>query len=259
MMGRRTRISRTAARALALAGMSLLAGCVNPFDPRVATVRGVSSPPPVPNSASKVVELFAWCWSNRAYQEYTEIFSDDFRFQFSQRDTAGQSERGEFLNREQELEIAKHLFVEGNATNPPATSIVLTIDRNLIDSPDSRQGKNPKWHREIATQVTLTIRTDEQDFQVLGSARFFLVRGDSVLIPPELMTRFSQDSTRWWIERWEDETQGGESATRSRGDALAATGRGSAPLPRGTAGRLGAGNTVLNISLTRLKLAYLSP
>jgi hypothetical protein len=107
--------------------------------------------------------------------------------------------------------------------------------------------------------VTLTIRTDEQDFQVLGSARFFLVRGDSVAIPPELNTRFGQDSTRWWIERWEDETQGGDAATRSRGDALAATGRAGTPLPRGTVGALGAGNTVLNISLTRLKLAYLSP
>lgn len=208
-----TNLRRPLRLAAALLALAALAGCFNPFAPRVATVRGVSTPPPVPNSAVKVVELFAWCWNNRAYQEYSEIFTDDFRFQFSEVDTSGTGGRGEFLTREEELEVARHLFIEGTAAAPPATSITLDLDRNLIDEPDSRPGKHPKWHREISTNVTLRIQTD-QDYQVTGRARFFLVRGDSALIPEDLEDRFRPDSTRWWIERWEDETSGGGTAAR---------------------------------------------
>jgi hypothetical protein len=46
---------------------------------------------------------------------------------------------------------------------------------------------------------------------VTGSALFYVVRGDSALIPSEFGTRFRGDSTRWWIERWEDETAGASS------------------------------------------------
>ena len=204
----------------ALALVTTVTGCFNPFYPEIAKVRGKSEPAPVPSSATGVVDLFRWCWNNRAYQEYTEIYDANFRFQFSARDTAGETGRGEFLNREAELETARHLFVEGTATEPPAQSISLTLDQTLRDGPDSRQGKNPKWHREIQTDVQLLIKTDNQDFQVTGRATFFVVRGDSVTIPTELTDRFKPDSTRWWIERWEDETMSDAGGSAARGPRI---------------------------------------
>jgi len=39
--------------------------------------------------------------------------------------------------------------------------------------------------------------------------RFHLVRGDSALLPQELLDRGARrDSTRWYVERWDDETVG---------------------------------------------------
>src|SRR6185436_7555116 len=151
-----------AALGIAAAALTLAAatGCFNPFSPRTRSERAVSSPPPVPSSPDQVIELFAWCWRNRAYQEYTEIFTDDFRFQFSVRDTAGQGGRGEFLDRTAELETARHLFIEGNANEPPARSITLEFTGTLRPEPDSRDGQNglikkTPWHYQIATDVLL--------------------------------------------------------------------------------------------------------
>lgn len=62
--------------------------------------------------------------------------------------------------------------------------------------------------------MVLRIDTDEEDFAVTGAMRFFLVRGDSALIPEDLAKRgVGADPNRWYIERWEDETVG-EAATR---------------------------------------------
>jgi hypothetical protein len=46
-----------------------------------------------------------------------------------------------------------------------------------------------------------------QVYMLTGRFTFFCVRGDSVAIPPELASAgVGPDSTRWWIERWEDAT-----------------------------------------------------
>lgn len=193
-----------------LLGPVSLAGCFNPFDPRIAPGRGISEPAPVPNSPQNVLRLFEWCWDHRAIQEYREIFTDDFEFQFGSADSSGNVERPQALTREEELATAENLFVRGSAREPPANSIQLSFDSNLFALPDSRPGKNSRWHREIATNVTLAIDTDAENFRVHGVARFFVVRGDSAVIPQELLERgFSKtDSTRWYIERWNDETIG---------------------------------------------------
>lgn len=57
-----------------------------------------------------------------------------------------------------------------------------------------------------------------------GAARFFLVRGDSAQIPADLLSRGAlPDSTRWYLERHEDETaQTGSVLTAARSPRLAA-------------------------------------
>jgi hypothetical protein len=207
--------------ALPLAAL-LLAGCFNPFDPLVARGRaGVSDPAPVPSRPELIVRLFEWCWEHRSITDYEEVFSDDFLFAFAATDSAGRAFQGAVLTRNDEIETARHLFV-GGGTSPPANSISLQLDQNLFAEQDTRPGKrDTTYHREIVTNVVLRIETEGESFQVIGAARFFVVRGDSALIPQDLVDRgFRPDPARWYIERWEDETLGSEganSAVRDRG------------------------------------------
>jgi hypothetical protein len=203
------RIVRAWPVALLLLGMS---GCFNPFDPRIAPTTGIYVPPPTPNSPQNVIRLFEWCWKNRDITVYKEILTEDFRFVFALGDSAGNQFRDEPVTREMELNIARNLFVGGGSA-PPASSIFLVLDPTLRALPDSRPGKNPKWHNEIVTSVDLSIKTDGgAEYRIMGNARFFVVRGDSARIPQEL--GFRPDSTRWYIDQWNDETlQGGAAAT----------------------------------------------
>jgi hypothetical protein len=181
-----------------------LAGCFNPFDPRIAPTTGIYIPPPTPNSAQNVIRLFEWCWRNRDITTYEQIFTADFRFVFALGDSAGNLFRDEPVTRDMELNIARNLFV-GGGTASPASSILLNLDPTLRALPDSRPGKNPIWHNEIVTGVDLTIKTEAgAEYHIQGNARFFVVRGDSARIPEELGLK--SDSTRWYIDQWNDET-----------------------------------------------------
>jgi hypothetical protein len=221
-----------------------LTGCLNPFNPLIAKNRvGATDPPPYPSRPDQVVRLFEWCWDHRSIAEYEEIFTEDFQFEFAATDTAGNAFRDRALTRFDEIETARHLFV-GGGTSPPANSITLQLDQNLISQPDSRPGKqDTTYFQEIITSVVLRIKTDEEEFQVTGAARFFMVRGDSALIPAELVARgFHSDPGRWYIQRWEDETvgtAGANSAVRDRGWAGLAARR-----PGADAGREARGTAV---------------
>lgn len=197
----------------ALIATMALSGCWNPFSPRIATGRGISTPPPSPDSPSGVLRLFEWCYNNRAAAEYRELFTDDYRFIFSLLDSAGQEFRTTPWTREDELISTTQLFVGGSADQAPASSIVLQLDNSFFVFPDSRYIQwDPKgrWHKRVNTRVVLNIRTtDGNAIDIQGEARFYLVRGDSALIPEELRLRgFGPDSNRWYIQRWDDETVG---------------------------------------------------
>jgi hypothetical protein len=199
----------TPSRNLRRAGLGLLlllglGGCFNPFDPRIAPTTGVYVPPPTPDSPQGVVRLFAWCYNNRDATTYQQLFTSDYVFVFAAGDSAGNQYRDDPLDREEEVNIARNLF-EGGGTASPAASITLVLDATLYPLDDSRVGKNPKWHKEVPTSVNLTIETEEGvQYNVTGNATFFVVRGDSAKIPSDLSLK--PDSTRWYIERWEDYT-----------------------------------------------------
>ncbi len=186
-------------------GACVASGCFNPFDPRVSRVTGISQQPPEPSSAVGVLRLYEWCWNHRDPDRYRELFTDDYQFQFATADTAGNAYRDRALNREEELDIAANIFVRGNATTPPPSSISLVFDPNLVALPDGRRGKDGRVHKEIAAETLL--RFEDPAYEIKGTTRFFVVRGDSALLPQELIDRgFRRDSTRWYIERVEDET-----------------------------------------------------
>lgn len=204
------RIRRIACASLVVLLLPGVSGCFNPFDPRLAPTTGIYVPPPTPNSPQNVIRLFEWCWKNRDITVYEEIFTDDYRFILALGDSAGNLGRDEPVTRETELRIARNLFVGGGAA-APAASITLVLDPTLRALPDSRAGKNPKWHNEIVTSVDLSIKTEDGvEYRIQGNARFFVVRGDSAMIPSEL--GFGPDSTRWYIDQWHDETLQGVAA-----------------------------------------------
>ena len=108
--------------------------------------------------------------------------------------------------------MTKRLFGAEESSAPPAQQVTLVFDTNLYPMPDSRPGKqNTTWHREIRTSVDLTLDFGSQVQRVTGYARFYVVRGDSAALPSYLGDRVVRDSTRWYIERWEDETLEGAS------------------------------------------------
>jgi len=200
---RRRWTGRAGQLALALA----VAGCSG------SRSRHLTQPVPDPGfratSPASAVRLFEWCWDHRNLDRYRELISDDFLFACAPADSAGGAFPGGALTRFDEIESARHLFV-GAGTRPRANSITLQLDQNLVAERDGRPGKgNTTYHQAIVTWYMLRIETDADDFQVTGAARFFLTRGDSALIPADLVALgFRPDSTCWYIERWEDETLG---------------------------------------------------
>ena len=209
----------------------MLAGCFNPFSPRVLNQR-VTSTAPTPNSPQNAVKLFEWCWVNRGVDEYRELFTDDYVFISAEKDSAGNESRDIQARRDDEVQTAENMFI-GSPEKAPAEQITLLFDQNLIAFPDSRPGKNPWWHKQIRTSVNLKVRIDSGNtVEVTGNALFFLTRGDSAAIPQELIDRglkpapgdtTSSQALRWWIDRWEDETLAPAAGIRSA-DVRAAQG-----------------------------------
>ena len=193
-----------------LAALALLvsAGCDNPFKPRIGYAPVAVEPPPRPNSPQGLMNLFRWCWENRSIAEYEELFTDDFRFVFSDVEAVGNPP----ILRDEEIAIARRIFVDGGASEPRAKRIEMTfVNQPLIPIADTRPNKPDPWHKLVQTRVRLTVElADPQPIQIDGDVNFFVVRGDSALIPDELLQRgFTPNPGRWYIERWEDKTGSG--------------------------------------------------
>lgn len=184
------------------------AGCYNPFDPRLASRGTNSRPAPLANSPTGVVDLFQWCWQNRSYDEYKDIFTDNYRFEFASGDSAGTYYSGTPWTRSDELATAQHIFITGTPSQPPATSVTLTFTQDLSVDTDPRDGKrDTTYHRQITALVNLRVYFAETGFEVTGPVYFNVIRGDSAIIPQELLDRgVTHDKNRWYIERWVDGT-----------------------------------------------------
>lgn len=191
----------------------VLAGCASKVaDPNAAAFSGNGSTVPVasrlqPDSPQHLVQAFVGAVSHRDIDTYRTLFTDDYEFVFATSDSAGNVYVGRRMMRLDEIETANHLFVTGTANEPPATRILLTISGTSIPEPDSRPGKTYPFHQEIKLDFVLSVDTVTEFYRISGALRFFIVRGDSAAIPPDLAARgFHPDPSRWWIERWEDES-----------------------------------------------------
>ena len=196
----------TSARALLVAVVALvLSGCS--VEHRVTGPFPWQPQPPVADSPTNAIRRFEWGWNRRDLGRLENLLTDDFRFVFALGDSAGNVFRDDPFGREELLVCLRNLFTGGGSA-PPATSIQLVLDPTLRALPDSRPGKHPVWHKEIVTSVDLAIVTaDGAEYRIMGNARFFVVRGDSALIPQG--SGLEPDSTRWFIQQWNDETLSG--------------------------------------------------
>ncbi len=242
---------RLVACGLALTVLSLgLAGCFDPFSPRIATGIGIAQKKPVPNTPEGVILLFQWCYRNRALAEYKEIFTDDYVFTFSALDPFGAPYRDRPWRREDELISAERLFVTGNAGEEAATAITLNFGNTLVDFADDRRGKDPRYHRSVNVRVVLDVQRPSDVLNVDGDAKFYVVRGDSAAIPPEI--HLQPDSLRWYIEGWEDNTVQSAAAAHARPTA-------STPVTRGLrAADPAAAAPTHSLSFGQLKALYRS-
>ena len=217
-----------------------LAGCWNPFRPLVSNQPGVIESAPVPDSPRHALDLFQWCWKNRDFTPYREIFTADYRFEFAATDSAGNAYRNTPWTRDDELISAKNLFQSGTAGEPQASQITLIFDGNLTAVPDDRRDSSNTtfvypFHQMIQIpNLTLTVtKSDGTAYRVTGGATFYFVSGDSADIPTDL--GFPQDPNRWYIERWVDRTNTGPG---SRAIPAAWPARPETYIERATWGRL---------------------
>ncbi|MCC6348628.1 MAG: hypothetical protein IT347_03435 [Candidatus Eisenbacteria bacterium] len=167
-------------------------------------VAAVPGAPPPADSPANAVRLLEWSWQRRDCDALPPLFTDDYRFVFAAGDSAGGAYSVTPWVRADELAASCGAFGQ-------AVDIDVNLGPPLAELPDDRPGRNPVWHRSIRAPVSLKVTVDRgggpELVEVHGYARFYFVRGDSAAIPAELAARgVRPDSTRWWMDRWEDET-----------------------------------------------------
>jgi hypothetical protein len=192
--------------ALVLAAALFGAACArqNPVAPGAPAPAG-----PAANSATSVVQRFAWAWANRDTAAYSALLTDDFAFQFATGDSAGVPFRDQPWGFEFEEEAVGHLL-RGGSDRTPASDVQLAIDNLLVAVSDPRSGRVWPWHRSVRTHIDLKITVDDNGSpsvsSVQGYALFYVVRADSAVLSPARAAHGGRDSTRWYIQRWEDES-----------------------------------------------------
>ena len=204
--------------ALGLAFGAWLFGCGDHGTPTQPTPTDAA---PAAVSPAAALRRMEWLFDNRSVDAYRTLLTDDFRFYCSPTDSAGSPWRGTPWTRADELLFATH-FLVGGGSEPPATSVQLTLDKNLFvyTDPEFPWDAAGRWHKNIRSTLLLRVGQDNGGtFELQGHANFCLVRGDSAAIPEELLLHgVGRDSTRWYLRRWDDETaQGGGSLRAVQG------------------------------------------
>ncbi|HEY2955808.1 MAG TPA: hypothetical protein VGK89_11225 [Candidatus Eisenbacteria bacterium] len=161
--------------------------------------------PPRAATPADALRRLAWSWKHRALEPCRDLFSCDYEFAFAPEDTSGRRFLDRPWTRPDELDFARHLFETGGAQGGPASYVALDLQDDPPALPDDRPGKNARCHQRIETPFVAVVVTPGRELRLLGIERLYFVRGDSACIPQELRDRgYGPDSTRWWIERWED-------------------------------------------------------
>lgn len=195
-----TVFDRRIAAILALLALTIATSCT--------TTRRTTAPIAAvePASATGVVKSLAQRLEARDISAVYELLADDFVFVTAVNDSAGQGGVGPGRSTDF-IEFWSSLLL-GSASNPAPTRVTVNVDRNLRDFPDTRPGMDARVHRTIRSSLDLKLEyPGGRTTEVTGYVLAFATRGDSAAIPLELEARgFKPDSSRWWLQRYEDET-----------------------------------------------------
>jgi hypothetical protein len=146
------------------------------------------------------LDRFQWSLEHLDLAEFSTVLSGDFSFHCSPRDSAGNNFDRPAL-REDLLGIMHHVFETGGASAPKATSIELTWLSDRVALPDPRPGMDPAFHRVIQTGLLLHEVAGDGAIDVRDVIAFSFVRGDSVVLPADLVERGARpDAAAWYIE-----------------------------------------------------------
>lgn len=181
---------------LSLSLLPALAGCGkdSPAKPVVVVPRDMSP--------AGVVRMYEHGMNSRNPALLDSLFTEDYRFYFAIGDSAGMTEDSLWLQPDEA--VTNYAMLHGTPSVAPLQRVTLDFDRNLTAFPDTRSGWDPRFHKTIRT--TMNFRAEQGDgstYEVTGFLLFYLIRGDSAQILPG---HGAPDSTRWWIQRLDDET-----------------------------------------------------
>ena len=178
--------------------LAVLAGCAT-------TLVAPADQPPAASSATGAVSRLAWGLSHKDVGIVRGLLTDDFVFLSAATDSAGNASRDSLGGRSWFLAALA-------ALTDSSSSVSFVLGPNLLAFHDSRPGRDPKWHKQVRAPVHVMIHGSGTigSYDLTGNALFFVTRGDSAAIPQQQRALgVKPDSTRWWLDRYEDETLAG--------------------------------------------------
>jgi hypothetical protein len=182
------------------AGLLFVGGCDRAHPPVAPVVQA-----PAAVGSAGIVRLVEWSFKNRGIDAMETALPENFTFEGVNDSVSRNVEwtRADFLA------ALRGMFV-GRPGVSPAQRITFDLDRFLLPTPDNRPGHDARVHGAIRSSMAINVQVAENNnYDITGHLLFFLTRGDSAAIPPELQARgMKADTTRWWIDRLEDETIG---------------------------------------------------
>ena len=192
----------------------LAAGCSSGGLPLILKPRAPALP--VASTPAGAVAVFVRAYDTHDLSAYRTLFTTDFAFAFSPSDVAGGPYEQSGWSRSDELLSAANLLLNGNTTLAPAQRIDLAPQSSLIAIPDDRPGKDSPQHVKMTVYVRLVADLGAGIWDVSDNETFYFVRGDAASVPPGIIS-MPADSTRWYIERWEEGSGGLAATTLRRG------------------------------------------
>lgn len=195
---------RIARAALPLMMLALVLGSCS------KTVAPQPAMPPAANSPVHALERLTWSWNHRDAGVYAGLLTADFEFVSSSSDSTGSV--GDLWTRESEVFVVGRMFdaAPSFAHFAHLDQLSVALGRRGSDLPDPRPGKDPRVHRMVVVSMTVAangnVGLGDESLLADAPSAFYLVRGDSAVIPPDQLAAGVQpDANRWWIERWEDQ------------------------------------------------------
>ncbi len=206
--------------AAALAALLSAAGCIGGGLDLSVGLRPLASAP-VADPRIAAVSRLRQAWSRRDTSLYRTLFTSDFSFGFAPGDTTGARFGADGWGRDDEIGAARRMFALGCGVAPAFRAADLNWTSTLVSVPDDRPGRASRWHQRVDTGFALRAYIDNVVWDVGDVVTFFLTRGDSARL--EGVPGATPDSTRWYVDRWEERESAGGSLVSLRAVSPAQT------------------------------------